>query len=394
MMPELAELTVSVVDSFEALRSLRDDWDGLIDASRSPSICLSWEWLHTWWEVFFDCGVGLQVLLVHEGDRVVGLAPFFLQKHRAFGFLPVRTLRFLGTGEPEREEVASEYLDIVALRGWEEHVVKAVWAHLRDQRSWDQLVCNDVLEDSLVMTMLYPSAVGDRHRVSDEEVGIRYSVDLPPTWDAYLATLDKGSAKRLAYKRRKLERAGRVVERTVETPQEFERGFDELVRLHTARWTSRGAQGVFASSRFTAYHKRLALALLPRGILKMRLLSLDDVNVAVLYNFRYHGTEYFYQGGFDVANAAKYSPGLLAHVYAIVDAIQCRLQRYDFMKGRTVSYKAEYGCLEQPMHEVRVFSRTLRGRLLALECWGRTRLRRAAGKRETLESPPVGVDAE
>jgi CelD/BcsL family acetyltransferase involved in cellulose biosynthesis len=124
------------------------------------------------------------------------------------------------------------------------------------------------------------------------------------------------------------------------------------------------------------------------------MLSLDDVNIAVLYNVRYHGTEYFYQGGFDVTTAATYSPGLLAHVYAIADAIEGRLQRYDFMKGRTVSYKTEYGCVEQPMHELRVFSRTLRGRVLALESWGRRMLRLIVGRRGTLAGSSVILDAE
>src|SRR5882762_5393556 len=368
------ELIVSVVDSPDELGSLRDEWDRLLKESQSPSICSSWEWLHTWWKTYGNCGVALQLLRVQHGDRLVGLAPFFLQEQRLFRFFRVRTMRFLGTGEPERDEVASEYLDILALVGWEEEVARAVWAHLRRLGSWDQLILNDVLADSLVMTTLSRSMAGDGLPVSSEEVGIRYCVDLPLTWDAYLAKLESSAAKRLSYKRRKLERAGQVSERTIDKSQELEQAFDELVRQHTARWNSQDKQGVFASPRFTAYHKALALLLLPRDMLRMRLLLLDDVTIAVLYNFRFHGTEYFYQGGFDVAHAAKYSPGLLAHVYAIINSIQGRMGRYDFMKGGTVSYKTEYGCAEQPMYDVQVFARTLFGRALRAERWGRKTL--------------------
>jgi CelD/BcsL family acetyltransferase involved in cellulose biosynthesis len=258
--------------------------------------------------------------------------------------------------------------------GWEEQVTRTVWGHLRHSGSWDQLVFNDVLGDSLVMAVLSRLMADDYLSISSEEVGIRYCVDLPLAWDIYLAKLETGVAKRFSYKRRKLERAGRVSERTVSTPEELEAAFDELVRLHTARWRSREKHGVFASPRFAAYHKQLALSLLRRDMLRMRLLSLDDVNVAVLYNFRFRGTEYFYQGGFDVDRAAKYSPGLLAHVEAIRDSIECRLARYDFMKGGTASYKAEYGCTEHPMHDVRVFARTFLGQFLRGERWGRTRL--------------------
>ncbi len=48
--------------------------------------------------------------------------------------------------------------------------------------------------------------------------------------------------------------------------------------------------------------------------------------------------------------------------------------RYDFMKGGTVSYKTEYGCAEQPMYDVQVFARTLCGRALRAERWGRKTL--------------------
>ncbi len=370
-----SDLTVSVIDSSEGLGSLRGEWNRLLDESRSPSICLSWEWIHTWWEIYRDCGVALHVLCARDGDRLVGIAPFFLQHKMKFGFLRVRVLRFLGTGEPEWEEVASEYLDIIAHSGHEENVTRAVWAYLRRLGSWDQLIFNDVLPDSLIMTILRRLMIQDRLCVREYEVGIRYSVKLPQTWDAYLATLDSGAAKRLPYKRRKFERAGRVVEKTVSSVQEIESAFNELIRLHTARWTARGRPGVFASQRFTDYHMRLAKLLLPLGMLKIRLLSLGDVNVTVLYNLCYRGTEYFYQGGFDAVHASKYSPGLLAHVYAIADSIQSRLNQYDFMKGGTVSYKTEFGCAEQPMSDMQAFARTPSGRVLTLEAWGRQVLR-------------------
>src|SRR3989344_4699416 len=153
--------------------------------------------------------------------------------------------------------------------------------------------------------------------------------------------------------------------------EELDRAFGELIRLHMKRWMALGREGVFASSRFTGFHRRLAQILLPQGMLNLGFLSLDDVNIAVLYNLSYGGTEYFYQGGTDVERASKYSPGMIAHVYAIESAILGGLNRYDFMKGGTTSYKTEFGCEESPMHDMRVFARTIRGKILAIEAWMR-----------------------
>ncbi len=381
------ELTLSVIDSSVGLVSLRNEWNHLLDGSRARSICLRWEWLHTWWEIYHDSGIKPCVLLVRDGEQPVGLAPFYFQIEKKLGLFDIRTLRFLGTGEPEREEVASEYLDIVALSGYEDRVAKAVWEHLRGKESWDQLVFNDVLEDSLVLTTLRRILVAERIPVALERAGIRYSVALPPTWQGYIAKLDVGAAKRLPYKRRKLERAGRVDYKRVTEPEELDLAFDELIRLHTKRWKARGREGVFASSRFTDYHRRLARTLLPQGKLNLGLLSLDGVNIAAHYNLRHAGTEYFYQGGADVEHASKYSPGLIAHVYAIEAAILGGLNRYDFMKGGTDSYKTEFGCEESPMHDMRMFSRTMRGRLLALEHRVRAALRPLRQRRRKSANP-------
>lgn len=386
------DIRLSVVDSPAALMSLGDEWNRLLEASPARAICLRWEWMQIWWDTYRDCATGLRLLLVRHGDRLVGLAPFYLQTERRPGIPPVRTLRFLGTGEPEQDEVASEYLDIIALEGYADRVAAAVWEQLRDRESWDQLVFNDVLEDSLVLTTLRRLMAAEGFPAHPELTGIRYSVALPRTWEEYVAGLDAGAARRLPYKRRKLERAGRVEYRRVTGPAELDRAFDELIRLHTKRWQARGRDGVFASRRFTEYHRRLARTLLPQGMLNLGLLSLDGVNIAAHYNLRHAGTEYFYQGGADVEFASKYSPGVIAHVYAIEAAIRDGLARYDFMKGGNNSYKTEFGCEESPMRNLRVFAKTLRGRILAMEarardCW--RALRRRRGWRARRVSPPA-----
>jgi CelD/BcsL family acetyltransferase involved in cellulose biosynthesis len=387
-----SELTLSVVDSHAGMTALQEEWNSLLEKSRARNICLRWEWHHAWWDIYHDSGAKPCIVLVRDGGRLVGLVPLYLQIRKKFGIFNIRTLRFLGTGEPEWEEVASEYLDIAALDGYERRVAKIVWEYLRASKSWDQLVFNDVLDDSLVLTDLRHILVLEKASAVLETTGVRYSVRLARTWQDYIAALDPGAAKRLPYKRRKLERAGQVVEKMVTEPGELDQAFDDLVRLHTSRWAARGGAGVFASPRFTAYHKKLARMLLPLGMLRIRMLSLNDATIAVLLNFQCGNTEYFYQGGFDVEAAAKYSPGIVAHVYAIENAIHGGLEYYDFMKGGTTSYKTEFGCTESPMCKLSVFSRSWRGRLLALENQGRARWRMIRRKIRKPDDVPTEPD--
>lgn len=368
-------LTVSVIDSAAALAPYGEAWNELLSHSRSRSICLRWEWVQTWLAIYGDCGVKPYVLLVREGDQLIGIAPFFVQIEKKWGRFGVRTLRFLGTGEPEWEEVASEYLDVISRPGLEADVMWALWQHLDHANAWDRYVFNDVLKDSLIFAQWAQKPQSAGCAVTTEQIGIRYQIDLPRTWDDYLAMLEPGAAKRIQYKRRKLERAGKVVDRVVTHAQELENAFSELVRLHTLRWSARGDGGVFASPRFTAFHKKLAHQLLPQGMLNIRLLMLESAAIAVLYNIRDAGTDYFYQGGFDVEQASKFSPGIMAHVYAIDSAIRDGLRQYDFMKGGTDSYKSEFACGETSMYDVWIYGRTPVGRILAWERVVKDRLR-------------------
>ena len=360
-----AALSIKVIRTSAEFAELRVEWNRLLENSPAFSVCLTWEWLYTWWKNYGSREFELHILMILDGKKLVGIAPFVLQCCSYRHVFSFRALRFLGTGEPEWEGVVSEYLDVIAQVGEQAGVASAIWAHLLHLRQWDQILLNDVLTDSLVMTELRRLITGDRQSLKLDLVGIRYWIELPHSVDEYAKLLDTSVAKRIAYKRRKLDRAGLVVVSRVVVPSELETAFAELVRLHALRWASEGRKGAFASSRFTAFHRQLAETFLVQGMLNIELLSVDGENIAVLYNFRYGDTEYFYQGGFDIVAAGKYSPGLVAHVFAIESAIRTGLKRYDFMRGTPNSYKAEFGCVQAEMHDMILFGNTVKGRILS-----------------------------
>ena len=69
----------------------------------------------------------------------------------------------------------------------------------------------------------------------------------------------------------------------------------------------------------------------------------------MLYNFRWRGLESYYQSGLVLGHPGLPSPGLACHVGAIRQAWSEGLDAYDFMLGRTDSYKADYGCETEPV---------------------------------------------
>jgi len=356
-------LEVALFDSEERLVTLDVDWNRLASGSGS-CMSITWEWLHTWWSVYGRERCELRVVTVRRDGVLIGALPLVCYVER-MGMRRARVLRFLGTGEPEADEVVSEYIDMLAVPGCDAVVAAAISEYLVEHRhAWDVLVLKDLLADARVLQTLAPLLAARGCEIRRERAGARYWVALPDSFDAYVATLRDGDAKRLLYKRRKLQRAGEVDFRLADGEGGRAEAFEYLRQMHAARWSQRGRPGVFASKLFTQFHRTLLARLTGRGAARLYLLRLNQRPIAALYNLRCGSTEFFYQSGFDVAEG-RYSPGVVAHVMAIERAINDKVGVYDFMKDVDGSYKSAFGCRETPMHSVTVYSPTPAGRWLA-----------------------------
>src|SRR5438552_2165878 len=92
--------------NIDELTALAGDWNRL---ARGVPFC-SFEWLATWWRHYQPAMAAMQrhvelyVVCVTDGDQLVGLAPWYLERSRAAGCV----IRFLGTGE-----ACSDYLSVL-----------------------------------------------------------------------------------------------------------------------------------------------------------------------------------------------------------------------------------------------------------------------------------------
>src|SRR5258708_28460269 len=58
--------------------SLRGEWNALLRRSAMDSVFLRWEWMRTWWDIF-NRNRKLFILTIRFNDRLVGLAPFYIE---------------------------------------------------------------------------------------------------------------------------------------------------------------------------------------------------------------------------------------------------------------------------------------------------------------------------
>ncbi|MEM9490767.1 MAG: GNAT family N-acetyltransferase, partial [Myxococcota bacterium] len=296
-------MNIDVATAWPDLAQRMGEWSALLDRSSSNDPTLSPLWLEPWWQVFGpDDGRALRSITVDRGGRLIGLAPLLVRPYRHRGVVPVRRVELLGSGEAEEDEICSDYLNVIAEAGKEPLVARAVVRALIDGAigSWDEL-CLDYLDRAAPMTgALIRQLERAGCRVEIAPRGQCLYTPLPNDWDTLLKQLSSDGRYLARRALRDLGKwAGDEIELVqAESTEDLARGRDILIDLHGQRWGAAGRPGgVFASTRFTAFHDRVMPALLERGALDLLWLVCKGEPVAAVYNVVWNGKVYFYQSG-------------------------------------------------------------------------------------------------
>lgn len=315
----------------------REPWQDLAKSDPAATPFQTQEWQSTWWRHYG----GLRqpkLLTVHEGNDLVGLMPFV----RSRG--PWRTLRPMGIGP-------SDYMQPLARPGYEDMVAERVAETIGEARDVDLIDLHQIRETQPLAQAMPSNPAGQATCLV---------LDLPATYDAYLATLSKS----LRYDVRKLDKtlftSGRA---RIETfgPDTVRKGLDVLFDLHKRRWRKRHLPGAFLGGA-EKFHTEWAEKAARAGWLWLSVLHVDDEPIGAIYAMAMGSTAYYYQAGFDPEKGSL-SPGTLLVASSIRRAIDEGMRHFDFMRGDE-PYKRRW----KPQRELRNLrfiqpGRGLRGRI-------------------------------
>jgi CelD/BcsL family acetyltransferase involved in cellulose biosynthesis len=372
-------MTIELITNWEELLRLEQSWNALTGGTPLRS----WDWLATWWKHYGHASHRLDnaaegrlserqlhVLAVYSAWHgrangsaqqrgLVGIAPWYLERTIVKG----NVLRWLGSGE-----VCTDHLSLFCRPDVRDEVAAAVAEALTTTcDDWDRLELDAVDADDAAILSLTCALEERECLVSRYPADSCWALDLPASWDNYLAALSKSHRKQL----RRLERvfldSDRVRWHQVTTPADLEAAWDVLVDLHQRRRRSLGEPGCFASRLFHDFHREVAGRLLDRGRLRMSWLELDGSPAAAEYHVTDGKTTFAYQGGVDPARLPQ-EPGRLSTILCLRGAITDGQTRFDFLRGDE-PYKAHWRAVPHATYDYRVVPNRrlarLRGRLLA-----------------------------
>lgn len=329
----------------DEIAGLESDWTSLARGDPASTPFSSFQWASAWVRHWSEEG-SPWVLAVHEGERVVGLAPFVL--HRRGG---LRVLRGLGVG-------VGNYWDILAEQDRRDSVLSAVGGALRERSSeWDALFVDKLPEGSMTEAALVAAGlrVGRRARSPSPRI------ELPKTFEDYLACLSSNRRQKVRRNLRALD-GGELTVSVVSDPDELTATIARWQALRVEWWAQRGQsmQAEHGSTRFLAFtQEALADLVASEQAVVWEVRHRGEV-IGITINFLDEETFYYWLWGFDL-RVEKLRPGHTLIAYCIRWSIETGRRYFDFMIGDE-AYKNDYAPVERSVLSIDVGNRRPRSR--------------------------------
>jgi CelD/BcsL family acetyltransferase involved in cellulose biosynthesis len=355
-------LSPVVIEDPDALEGLASVWNQLWESTRPLPPMLEFRWVDTWWRIHRRNRRLLLILAVDDALRPVGLAPLCVRRDLGQSGGMLRTITFLGTGEREADEVASEYLGWLAPPERIAAVHECVGRVLCQRRqSWDRVHLVNIGPDQDLPERMR-EALGPVTREASVRARPSFRIAACPS-EEFIARLSSGNFR---HRCRRALRAG--VEAGVELvtarePEEVSSLFQALTALHQKRWQARGRPGVFDSAVFSRFHSRLLPAYVADGTAWLVGLRQQGRWLAARYHLRAGNRVFDYVSGIDPETSPALGPGLLLTLHALDWCVAHGVSTYDLLAG-DYDYKRKLATDEGELYDLDLF-----GSSLAAQVW-------------------------
>ncbi|NIQ40172.1 MAG: GNAT family N-acetyltransferase [Proteobacteria bacterium] len=310
------------------LGGMRKEWTALLGRSAINTVFQTWEWNHLWWKHFGHADRLLLLTVRDSGNEVLGIAPFFCDLDEGNR----KRLQFIGSTD------LSDYLDFIVCREEEPPFYSALVEFLgAHPELWDKVDLHCLPENS-------PTLKGFRDRCSRKGFRENLTVEdvcpqtaLPSSWEEFLAGMTQKERHEIRRKINKIHREAEEYRYVTADSASFSKSIDAFLELHRKSDTSKMA---FMDQKKTRFFREMAWTFLQAGWLELSFLEANHSKLASLLNFRYGGTVYVYNSGYD-PQFGHWSPGWVLISHSIQDAIERGLRNYDFLRGNE-SYKYRF----------------------------------------------------
>ena len=125
---------------------------------------------------------------------------------------------------------------------------------------------------------------------------------------------------------------------------------DAFIQLHRL---STDEKHSFMTPAMQGFFQEITRAMHAADQLYLAFIEVNSAKAAAVLAFQYKGRLLIYNSGYDPTQFAELSPGIVLTTYMIEDAIQRKLQVFDFLQGSEV-YKYRFGAVDTFVYDTQI----------------------------------------
>lgn len=326
-MDNLGNIKITRVETIQEFESLREQWTSLLFQCPEKDIFLTWEWLFAWWKWLGQPEHQLWILLFHDDERLIGIAPLMLSLKRKYGV----NLNWLeNIGNPECD--VSTFISIEP-----EKTTKAFLRYLREkQREWDVLELKQVNMSNTGNQRFIAILDSSPYGIIRTTQNHLYIPLIGDNWEAYYSRLSKNMKHNLKRRMKRLSEMGPV------TIQKYsgESLTWEQFQVMLAVSEKSNFPDLYKSANLFSFHKELLTFTKEFKWVQIEMLFVGDRPIAFQYGFCFNNRYEDWRGGID-KEFEILAPGKLLMMFSLEDRFKCGIEENDFLRG-VYSYKLDW----------------------------------------------------
>jgi len=367
----------TVISSNTEFDNLETEWN-LLSEKTDSHVFQTFDWNRTWWKYFGDFGK-LQIFVLYDEDKVVGIAPLFFDRYSLFGFTYYTCLRLIGSRIGKTNDgpllgvnAYSDYLQFIILDNYTDSFYEHLMVFIKNEVLFDAMILEEIPERSSTLGLLENDFSSSGFKVQVENASKTTLVDPQENgWAGYLNNLSGNERKNVRKSLRKTNKNEDNVFRTLilDRNEDFELYLKQLIELHQDQWNREGLPGTFSQNSMKNFFletcKKLqknksirVYALLPAEVTKAE--NFVAMAIVIIYN----NQMYLQHGAMDISSPlVDIGPGKVLNTTIIKEAVQSSLT-FDFLRGNE-EYKKRLANNINQNQTIEISTGTLRQVLLS-----------------------------
>jgi CelD/BcsL family acetyltransferase involved in cellulose biosynthesis len=308
------KLECQIISDFAQLEELATAWERLWRSDPNAEIFQQFAWARAWWQSF-GSHFKLCVPVVYERGQVALILP--LVEHRS-------TLRFLGSPQ-------SDYSDMLCSHPRPERLLAiALEALLRSAPGWKECILGGLRPESHIVRAWSELPSQLRRLLQLEVTHGCPTILLGEKREEVIDSLLAG--KHIRRRLQRLQKAGAVSFRHIESETEAQQQLTQFFRCHTRRCAVFAKTSCFEEPEMRSMVRTLVAQLDLRRELRFGVLELNGRPLAWSLGFQTNGKYAYYQQTFDL-DAEEYAPGEVLLHYLLSYAKGSVEREFDFLRG-------------------------------------------------------------